>query len=175
MDGFIPDVRIVLTASNSWFGRTMRKLTGDPVSHVFIEYTSELWGGRWAAEATLPEVRKVPAAKSRHHIVAEFKCKFNARPGLQAIAHYFGSPYDTAQILFMGWVAIAWKWLKLKIRSPFRNPKDLVCSELVTHFFKGADLEEARDMDPEKIRPLHILNYCTYKVSRFEKVVPQDT
>jgi hypothetical protein len=154
------DVRIVFTATKTWFGRLIRWLTGGKVSHVFLEYDSSLWGGRWVAEATVGGVRKVPAYKVRHNIVYEYRVKLDSRVPCRAIARYFGNAYDYAGIFIFGWFIIAWKWFKLKVRRPYRSTKSQVCSELIARWVIAYGVPGTQAWDPEQVTPQMIADIC---------------
>src|SRR5512136_2544156 len=85
------DIRLVFTASKTFFGKLIRWLTKGKVSHVFLEYDSSLWGGRWVAEATVGRVRKVPSYKARHNVVFEYRAVKDVRVPCNSIAKYFGN------------------------------------------------------------------------------------
>src|SRR5512137_1618498 len=98
-----PTVRIVFTASNTLIGKLIRWATNGRVSHVFIQYPDPLWGGEWAAEATVGGVRMVPVEKARHRVVAEYECLFDATAPLQSLWQHIGDHYDYPGLLYFGW------------------------------------------------------------------------
>lgn len=154
------DVRLVFTASKTWFGRLIRWLTGGKASHVFLEYDSTLWGGRWVAEATVGGVRKVPAYKARHNIVYEYQVKQDPRVACESIAKFFGNAYDYAGLFIFGWFIIAWKWLKLKVRRPHRNSKSQLCAELIARWMIAYGVPGTDGWNPECISPQSIADKC---------------
>lgn len=163
------DVRIIFTASNTLFGRLIRKLTGGTVSHAMLEYDSSLWGGRWIAEATVSGVRKVLSHKSRHNVICEYKFKSDPKKGCRAIAEYFGSAYDFAGIFWFAWFIIAWRWLKLKVRRPASTSKAQVCSELMARFVQPY-LDKGLPWNPSKITPEELRQTCEINTTLFEPV-----
>lgn len=163
------DVRLVFTASKTLFGRLIRWLTSSPVSHVFLEYDSTLWGGRWVAEATIGGVRKVPSYKARHNVVCEYKLTANPELGCKAIAKFFGNAYDYVGIFWMAWFVIAWRWLRLKFKKPLRSSKSQLCSELMARFVEPY-IQQAKGWDPEEITPEGLRRYCEMSTGLFWRV-----
>jgi hypothetical protein len=165
------DVRLVFTASKTFFGRLIRWLTGGKVSHVFLEYDSSLWGGRWVAEATVGGVRKVSSARARHNVVWEYRAKQDTRVACYSIAKYFGNAYDYAGIFVFAWLIIAWKWLKLKVRRPHRSTKSQVCSELIARWAIAYGAPGTTNWDPEQVTPQMVADICFRNQAKFfEKV-----
>lgn len=154
------DVRVVFTASKTFLGRWIRRLTQSKVSHAFLEYDSSLWGGRWAAEATISGVRKVPAAKARHHVVCQYRVRFDPRPGLRMIAPLFGSAYDVTGILVFAWAIMLWRWFRVRMRRFTRNTKSQLCSELVARFLIASQVTGTANWDPERTSPEQIRHLC---------------
>lgn len=153
-------VHVLFTANPGWLGQLIRWLSSGKVSHAAIEYPSGMWGGRWVAEATWPTVRKVLAVKARNHVKVEFECLFDPRPGLHAIAKYFGNRYDLRRLFSLGWWYFVWKLFKWKVRYPFRSTRQQMCSELVARFFMASALPETNGWNPERITPEGLVSYC---------------
>lgn len=162
-------VRIVFTASNSLIGRVIRWATNGRVSHVFIQYPDPLWGGEWAAEATVGGVRMVPAEKARHSIVAEYECLFDSAKALQSIRSHVGDRYDYAGLLYFGWAILMWRIFRKKVRRPFRSASEEFCSEFAALFLSAAEtlklvpsleglLPNPEQNDPERI--LDVVDGC---------------
>ena len=164
------DVRVVFTASSKVSSRIIRWLTRSPVSHVYIEYESVLWGGRWAAEATKGGVRKVIAKKARHDVYAEFRCKFDVERGLAAVSKYFGEDYDYIGVAIFGALIVLGRWFSVKVKSPFRSSKSQFCSEFVTRFFKGARLEGVAGWDVGKSSPGRLYRFCEKNTGKFKQL-----
>jgi hypothetical protein len=165
------DIRLVFTASKTFFGKIIRWLTGGKVSHVFLEYDSSLWGGRWVAEATVGGVRKVPSYKARHNVVWEYRAAMDTRVACRSIARYFGNTYDYAGLLVFAWFIIAWRWLKLKAKKPHRSTKSQVCAELIARWVTAYGVPGSQDWDPDRVTPQMIADACfTNQPKFFEKI-----
>lgn len=167
------EVRIVFTARTNWFSRLVRWFTKSQVSHVFLEYDSSLWGGRWVAEATVGGVRKVPSYKARKNVVFEYRFLGDPRPGCAAIASYFGNKYDYAGIVGFAVFILLWRWLHLKIKRPFTHSKAQLCSELVARWVKESGVPVAAYIDPELTTPQMVYDICfTSRPGYFEAIEP---
>lgn len=164
------DVHIVFTAPHKLSDRITRYVTRSEVSHVFIEYPSTLWGGRWAAEATRDGVRKVVAKKARHNVCAEFYCRFDTRDGLKNVSQYLGEKYDYFGAGFFGLAIYIKRWFSVKLKSPLRSSKSQFCSEFVARFFKGSHLAGAEDWDPELASPERLYRFCKKDAGNFQKM-----
>jgi len=161
------DVRIVFTASRTWFGKLIRKITKSKVSHVFVEIP--VWGQRFAVESTVSGTRIVPAHKARHYIHSEFQCSFPVRPGLLAIGEKLGSPYDWAGTFFLGILIIVGQWFKMKWKKLCWNTKSLKCSELVAFFLQSVGVIR-KEANIEITTPDDLLLLCTSLENRFRKI-----
>lgn len=152
------DVRVVFTASQTWFGKLIRKVTRSKVSHVYIEIP--IWGSRFAVEATVSGVRIVPAEKAWHSVVYVYKCLFDTRDGLKAVAAELGSPYDWVGTFFLGLLIIIGRWFKLKWKALRWRTKALKCSELVALFFTRSGLMDKELVRAEIVTPDMLLLKC---------------
>jgi len=164
------DVRIVFTAGTHWISRLIRWALRSEVSHVYIEYPSGMWGGRWAAEATKGGVRKVPGWKARHNVYAEFRCKFETKPGFAAVSKYLGEEYDYTGAVALGLLALLWRWFRVKVRHPFRSSKAQFCSEFVTHWLQGCEVEHTARWDVERSGPGRLYRFCGRSPEQFEEI-----
>ena len=165
------DIRIVFTASPKLSSRIIRYVTRSHVSHVFIEYPSELWGGRWVAEATRENgVRKVVAKKARHEVCAEFYCKFETQDGLMSVSRYLGEKYDYFGVGLFGLVIYIKRWFSAKLKHPLRSSKSQFCSEFVARFYQGAHLAGAEGWDADRSSPERLYRFCEKDVGNFQRV-----
>ena len=163
-------VRIILTASPMWLSRAIRYLTKGRVSHCMLQYPSDLWGGDWIAEATVGGVQKRPAETRRHHVKAEFRCKFDPAPALHKIRREVGEGYDYPGIVGFAWVILLLRVFKLKIRRPWRNAKTQMCSEFIWRFFLAVSIPGADERDPEEVTPEMVYAFMEARPSYFEGI-----
>ena len=162
--------RIVLSASPVWLARLIRYMSSGRASHAMLQYSSELWGGEWIAEATIGGVQKRPAELRRHHVVHEFECLFDAREGLRGIRKLVGSHYDYEGLIFFGWVKLVWMLFHKKIRKPWHSTKGQFCSELIWRLFQNSNLPGTLEKDPEGITPEDILCYMESNPALFKRL-----
>ncbi len=161
------DVRIVFTASQSWFGRMIRWFTKSKVSHVFIEFP--VWDRRMAIEATVGGTRMVLAHKVRHDVVAEYRLNVDTKSALIKLMPYLGTPYDYSGLLLLAWAKIAADWAKAKYRQPFYGTKAAKCSELVAVFVNELGLLRENWVF-EFISPGDLLLYAEMNPGSFDEV-----
>jgi len=159
------NVRVVFTASTSWFGRMIRRITGSTVSHVFIEIP--VWGGRFAVEATVGGTRVVPAHKSRHGVVADYTCLFPINQGLHRLVERLGTPYDWSGTFVLGLLLIWWRWLNTKVRRITWSTRAIKCSELAWYFLDDCELGVSKRVGKELASPEDILEYCEEHPAEF--------
>lgn len=163
------DVRLVFTASRTWFGKLIRKLTKSQVSHVFVEFP--VWDRRMVGEATVGGTRMVLADKARHNVVAEYRCTFPARPGLIEIARKLGTAYDYTGLFVAAWFQVAWKWLKLRIRAPRWSSRAIKCSELVAIFLRACGVSDVKYLENEEmVSPEDVRLFCAAHAHLFERI-----
>jgi len=163
-------IRIVLTASQTPFGAAIRWITKGQVSHAMIQSPDPQWGGEWIAQATLPQVVRVPAEHARHNVYVEYRCKFDAEAALPKLRDFMGEWYGFGGIVILGWIKLWWRVFKRKLKVPHYTVKGQFCSELVARFFQAADLPEVAAWDVERITPEDIRRYCERHPDLFEKI-----
>lgn len=151
------DVRIVFTASKTWFGKLIRWVTRSKVSHVFIEFP--VWDRRMAGEATIGGTRMVLSEKARHNVVAEFKIHADTQPGLIELAKHLGSAYDYAGLFVILW-AKTLELFKRKMKAPRWSTKSQKCSELIANVLDHIYLQNSTGWPVEIVTPEDVLNFC---------------
>jgi hypothetical protein len=160
------DVRIVLTASKTPLGAVIRWITRSPVSHCMIEFP--VWGRRMVAEARIGGVRMVPSIRARHHVVAEYRCKFGARAGLAAISDEMGARYDYEGLLVIAWALMLKEWFRVKVTRIRWQTSSVKCSELIAIFLRAAGVAVEGELPPELTTPEDIRDFCRAHGADFE-------
>jgi len=154
-------VRIVFTRSDTFMSKAIRWLTAGRVSHVLLQYPSEMWGGEWVAEATWPMVLMRPAEKARHGVYKEFECLFDVRTALNAIRGEIGQWYDFQGLAVLGVWLFVWRVFKKKLQHPLHSTSGNKCSELYAKMFKATtELPNTHRFEPEYTSPEDLLDYC---------------
>lgn len=162
------DVRIIFTASKTLFGALIRKITKSNVSHAMIEVP--VWGKRMIMEATIGGVRLVPSQKSRHRVVKEYQCQFEAKPGLVGISQKLGEHYDYAGLFVIVWAKIFWDWVKLRMKILKWKNKSIKCSELVAMFLKFCEAKDSDKLITELTTPEDIKDFCEEHSDLFKEI-----
>jgi len=164
-------VRLVFTASNTRMGHLIRWLSKGRASHVFIQHPSTVWGGDWATEATWPMVLQRPAERSRHNIVKEFFCDFNAPFALQRIREEVGKWYSFDGLFALGLWLLIWRVFHRKAQHPFHSVRGNLCSELVTKMLRAAtEVPDALRLDPDYTTPEMLLVFCERHPAQFKEI-----
>jgi hypothetical protein len=162
------DVRIIFTASKTPLGILIRKITKSDVSHAMIEIP--IWDKRMIMEATLGGVRLVPSKKSKHHVVKEYQCQFDTKPGLIDISQKLGDHYDYAGLFVIIWAKIFWDWAKLRMRFLKWKNTSIKCSELVALFFQSCNLPDSDKIVVELSTPEDIKDFCDEHQNLFVEI-----
>lgn len=150
-------VKVVFTASRSWFGRIIRWATRSHVSHVFL--VIPIWDREFAIEASITGVRIVTLERAWHAVESVWCVQHiedaKLRAALTKITQQLGSPYDWAGTFLLGLLNIIGNWLKLRWqRLCFWRTKALKCSELVAFYFweLGYGTNKHEQVTPKMLR-----------------------
>jgi len=160
--------------NEKWTSRLIRWATASEWSHVWIEYPSGVWGGRWVAHSWADGVVKVPleqveAAYPKRKV---YECRFELDDGLKWARQYIAAGYDYG-VIWNGLVlvlhrATGWGWLD---RVATRNAAKYSCSEFVGGILKASGVrgvrssgvvdEGADPFDPELTTPGDLERFCS--------------
>lgn len=154
-------IKLVFTARPNWISRFIRWITKSPVSHVFIEYESKTFGGKWALEAWVPSVRSIPSHLAKENVYEEktlLHKSFDVPTALMELGKYVGAPYDYKSVL-MFIPMIIFKKIVAKWRHPLVTNKSQFCSELTARFLMLLKLPGTEEWEPECITPYDIKKY----------------
>jgi hypothetical protein len=157
-------IYIGFSRGRSLRSKLIRWATAAEWSHVWVEYPSHVWGGRWVAHSAENGVVKVPAELylASRETVKRFEVKPDITGGLEACREFVGKRYDYKVIwnalLGVLWRATGWEWLK-KIVS--KDSSKLTCSEFVTSILKEAGVVGTESMDPELTTPGDLESFCS--------------
>ena len=162
--------RLVFTATNTPLGWLIRRVTRSTVSHVMLEYSSVVWGGRWIAEAHAAGVRKLPAKSRRHGVVIEYEFKHDISAGLRKVRHLVGAWYDVGGLFRIAYVTIMLRWFRVKVRHPMSSTRAQMCSEFIARILKRAQYPGTSDLYTELVTPEWLLRYCRRHPELFRKV-----
>lgn len=162
--------RVVFTASQTWIGKVIRWITGGKVSHAMIQYPDPVWGGDWIAQATWPQVVKVPAEHARHRVYVEYRCPDNVAQAFPKIRDFIGEWYSVEGIVILGWIKLWWRVFRRKFKVPHYTVKGQFCSELVARLFMAAGLPETAGWDVERITPEDLRLYCERHPELFQRL-----
>lgn len=153
--------------NDRWTSKLIRWATKSPWSHVWIEYPSDIWGGRWAAHSRLDGLAKVPLerieATYSPRKIYELRVKRNSlASGFRWARGHITAGYDYGVVwngvLLVLYRATKWQWLWHIV---MRNAAKFSCSEFVGGFLKAAGVSGTAGMDPELTTPGDLEGFCS--------------
>jgi hypothetical protein len=153
--------------NEKWTSKLVRWATKSKWSHVWIEYPSGVWGGRWVAHAWAGGVVKIPLeqVEAAYPIRKVYECRVcvnKLMPGFDWARQYIGAKYDYGVVwnglMLVLYRATGWKRLwKMLIR----NSSKLSCSEFASGFLKAAGVDGTKGLDPEFTTPGILDEFCS--------------
>jgi hypothetical protein len=137
-------VHIGFSTTTGLLSRLIRAATGAPVSHCFIVYPSEVFGGPMVLEASGAGFRMIAWRKfdRTNKLIAVYRVKQPEpvlRAGLLALAPRLGDAYDSLSLI--GYLLRTVFSLR---RVPWNSRKKLVCSEAVALYLHRCGIEVGR-------------------------------
>ena len=151
-------LRLLFTAAPDPISKAIRRLTGQPVSHVGIQT-----GGSMVLSAELRgviEQTDLQFLSMGRTLVASYEATPEGEKHLmlwRARAH-IGDRYGLGELPGFAWATLARRWLGKSVRNPFHDPKAVVCSEFVLYLDDETGfVTEFKDLDPETTTPGDLL------------------
>lgn len=143
------------TRKNNWVSTIIRKITGSPVSHVWLRFRHPIFDTDMVLEADVSGFLERPYAKfcEKNQIVRVFRPKDQealAR-GLRASIDMIGDSYDFWGLLGMLPVIVA-NWFGKKIMNPLDSPHALFCSEAICRILENGAYEGISEI-PSRAKP----------------------
>jgi hypothetical protein len=145
----------VYESDPSWAGRIIRWFTNGKFSHVAICYESSDWKDVWVVEAVLKGVLARPVRNRKWAAIV--RAKYDAAPYVRSAEKFIGEKYDIPSLLIFGWLILAWRWFRLKVRRPHRPGNSQFCSELAAHTILpvlGYVIPDPQWVDPDQLYAL---------------------
>lgn len=165
----MPRVSLVFTSSKTTFGRLIRWFTDSPVSHVMIEYTSVVWGGRWVAEAFVTGVRKRLAERRRRNVVVEYDFVYDISSTFVKVRPLFGEPYDIRGVFRLAFILLMLRLFRRRITRPMTSSKAQLCSEFIARILQHAGYPDTDEWDVETVTPETLRQYCEANPELFHR------
>ena len=152
--------------NEKWTSKLIRWVTKSECSHVWIEYPSVTWGGRWVVHSWgSAGVVKVPLeqVEKDYPTHRSYECSLNIDGGFQWARQRLGARYDYG-VIWNGFLLVlhritGWGWLNDVLH---RNAARFSCSEFVAGFLKAAGVPGTEHMDPEFITPEALREFCAW-------------
>jgi hypothetical protein len=150
--------------NEKWTSKLIRWVTRSEWSHVWIEYPSGVWGGRWVVHSWESGVVKVPLELIREKYPKHRSYDLNRgemAQGFDWARERIGASYDYGVIwnalMLVMYRATGWEWLH---RILLRNAAKFSCSEFVSGFMKASKVKGTEDWDPEFMPPVDLFQFC---------------
>jgi len=131
---------VCLSASDTWYGKLIRKVTRSNVNHAFIAYYSDLHGGWQALQTDERGLVEIPVESLKYSYKECYE--FPMLNLLQVLPHcrnLIGDKYDWLGILGFLIKVIFWKYLGRKIVNPLHKKGELFCSEFVVLYLQKVE------------------------------------
>lgn len=149
---------------SSCLARAIRWLTRSSWAHVWIEYESSDWGGRWMAHATERGVVKElaePRLKRWRPEVTRFEVMADMTPGLRLCREYEGCR--------CGWLAVLRHALKIcsnwlsgqKCIGTAPGAASLTCSDFAGAVLQNTPLDEMKGLNVGALTPIDLDLICS--------------
>lgn len=161
-------VKVIVSSSNSWFGRLVKFFTKSTVSHCQLEIP--IWSRRLIVEVNNKGSRLVSRsiANKNRKVVCIWECTFDVSDGLVYVADSLGEDYDYPGIAYILWMRIV-NMFSAKKSSIKYATKALKCSELAFLFFRSCHIS-VFPMSRETATPEDIRVFCTSNPALFKRV-----
>lgn len=159
-------IHIVFGTNDKSLSKFFRWVTGSEWTHVWIEYSSQVWEGFLVVHAGKDGVVIVPQKKvmltyPKQQVYSLKMGSYGLREGFEWAKDQIGAPYDYGVIwnafVLLFYRITGWRWL-WKILA--RNASRFSCSEFVSMFLKQAEFPGTEGMDPEFTTPADLVKFC---------------
>lgn len=158
------DVFFGFSSSEWWVSKIIKRFTSAECSHAFLylratEFGDLVMEAGWDGwRVSTPE----SLCSGTTRIVELVSCPESMRDAVHsavvASRRQLGERYDYEGLLGMAWVEIASKWLKKKVKNPFRSARSMFCSDAVVALilqpakWPNAELLDAQSISPADLR-----------------------
>ena len=148
---------IVLSTTNHFMSRLIRKISRSTVSHASI--CIEVEGVPFIVEATTGGVRLIPRKTWERHavVIREYDYLFS-KDAIRFVLEEVHKKYDYLGLVGFVPVVLAWRWFRKKIKNPLSSSIAVVCSEFVARALNFGNKDF--DLDPENTTPSMLLRIC---------------
>lgn len=155
--------------SHTWYGWLIRKLTGSPWNHVYIEYASDDWGQRFDLDITPRGVLSVPT-KGRSGDVLKYMTndvqdRDKVTDAMRDSVRRLGDRYDWVGLFSGLFRLIIWRIFGRRLLKSVHSKGRMFCSEMVSTILQGAFQDW--DAKPSEISPADVLVYIKSHPERF--------
>jgi len=131
---------VCLTASDTWYGKAIRGVTGSNVNHALIVYYSEAHGGWQALQTDQRGLVEVPAETVKHSYIECYEFPdLDLMTALPKCRDLVGDSYDWAGIAGFLLKIASWRLFGRRIVNPLHEKGELFCSEFAARYLQLVD------------------------------------
>lgn len=144
----------------SWI---VKKMTGFPMGHVWIEYDSVAWGVPMAIHSSFDGVVIEPAERveNRDHTVRveKFESQIDLRPGFKRSIGVLGKKYDFFTLIWNLILLFIFRKTGEQVAPKARDRNRYTCSELVAYILKNAHVPGVGKWIAEYVAPKKLYDF----------------
>lgn len=131
--------------------RLIRWITNADFDHVWIQYSSEIWGSDMVVHAISQGVLIEPFDKTLNDYYTLFELNYDIREGLYFMRNSIGAEYDFFSVIWNSILLVLFRYTQFKFlrRLAARDNYRFSCSEFVAMALKLAGFPGSWDMDTE--------------------------
>jgi hypothetical protein len=134
-------IMVGFTASPGILGTLIREAEArGAVSHAFLAWDSECFGGRMTLGANWNGLTVEPFEVLVHDRPVLFSCAIDLWPGVRALRRFINGHYDYAALLGMVAVEAEQHLRHRMIKNPLASKADFFCSEYVAAVIRASGL-----------------------------------
>lgn len=169
-------VFFAVSASDTWYGRLIRKLTRSRFNHSFLIFFDPALHCRVAVQVDGKGTRIIPLdrllAEENYTEVELFEyAGYDLTPYLPCLSKYVGADYDALGVFGYLIKLAHWRVFRRHIPNPTENRGELFCSEMVAYFARNAGIPWFNSLQPSSTDPKMLYKIMCRSVSGFRSVM----
>jgi hypothetical protein len=157
------DVFFGFSSSQWWVSKIIMRATRAKVSHAFLllkgtDLGDLVYEAGWDGwRASTPEALTSGTTRIVELVPVPPSMRAAVTAAVVASRSSLGEGYDYEGLLGMAWVELAAKWLRKKVKNPFRSARTMFCSDAVVALilqpakWPYSDLLDAQSISPEDL------------------------
>ena len=168
-------VFFAVSASNTWYGKIIRKLTRSRFNHAFLVFHDMALQCKMVVQVDSDGVRLLPLDLIVDGMYSEIELfEYNGHdvsPYLPCLSTYVGTGYDWKGVWGYLIKLAHWRMFRRHIQNPVENKGELFCSEMVAFFARSAGIPWFNSLDPASVDPKMLYRIMCRDASKFKSVM----